>query len=132
MGFTRDDVRRIRTLIDAALQQLAGIPDVELSVGNATFGESNITFKLNVTAKGSGGKEADTFKLYASRLGLKANDLGAAFAHAGQVWTLVGYNPRARVAPLIVANSTGKKYKLQASAEALAAIRNARKPAGLK
>ena len=115
----RPEVRRIREEIQIALD---GIEDTEVkfTVGSASYSTNTATFKVEAATVGETGevhtKTSEDFKLYASRWGLKPEDLGKKVRISGKVMTIVGGKPRSKKYPIMVEDASGKIYKVSADA----------------
>lgn len=114
----RKKVEHFRNLIQnelLGLEQVGKEEGFTIRLGNATYSNSNVTFKLELSTVNEDGsvntKEATDFKNYASMYGLNPNDLGRTFEHIGDVYTVVGCKPRSRKFPILCKNSQGKVYK---------------------
>jgi hypothetical protein len=113
--FDRSECRRVREAIDKALEEVGRKHGISLKLGNARFTSSNVNFKLEASLLGENGevrsKEAEDFKMYASRYGLKADDFGKPFTtFGGKVFTICGLNTRANKNPIHAKNARGKTY----------------------
>ena len=103
----RATAKMLRGKLNAIFEE-HGIDGFDLSVGNATFDDAQVTFKVEVREQGAGSKEERDLETFAQIDGLDttkiANQQGKAFA-------LVGYKTRARKNPWIVQDmSSGTKY----------------------
>jgi len=89
------DKAQVRTLRNKLQDQLADFgDDYQVKVGNASFSDNNVTFKVTVSVVGDDGKvitqEAEDFQHYAAHWGLKAEDLGRKFKQwNGDVFEIV-------------------------------------------
>ena len=82
-----------------------GIDGYEIEVGNATFNDVEVTYKLVVREQGAGSSEERDLATYASLSDLDTNKIGDG------KYTLVGYKSRARKNPWIVQDmKSGSKY----------------------
>ena len=114
----RAEVRTIRTRLQDRLD--AFDDNYKVHIGNATFSENNVTFKVTVSVVGEDGKaitkEAEDFQHYAFRYGLKAEDLGRKFKRwGGDTYEIIGAKPRSRKYPILARQvATGKVYKFTA------------------
>ena len=119
----RAKVKAIRERIQNVLDE-AGFEDIDVKVGNASFGSGYATFKLNVSSVTADGnlvtKEAQDFKTYARLYDLKPEDLGRTFNQGRDVYEIVGAKPRSRKYPILAKNvDTGTVYKFSADMVAL-------------
>lgn len=114
--FDRAKVRDVRERLTQSLEQTAKVMGVAIKVGRATFSDNNITFKVEVAAIGEDGevqsREAENFKLYAYRYGLKPEDLGKTFQYGRREYTIVGCSPRSYRFPILVKREDGVTVKV--------------------
>lgn len=119
--FDRDSVRNVRNVLQFALEDVAKKLGVKVNVGAANFTSNNIVFKVEVAKVATGGqvlsRDAEDFKTYAPRWGLKATDLGRSFRYSGEVYTVTGAKPRSYKFPILAKRrSDGKTYKMPVDA----------------
>lgn len=112
----RSTCRLLRDKINESLQELAQELGVTIEAGNASFTNSNVTFKVNIATKNEDGsvntKEAEDFRRYAARYGLKPDDLGREFTSNGKRFKITGAKPRASRYPILAERiPDGKGYK---------------------
>jgi len=111
----RAKVKFIREKLNTILNN-AGFSGVVAKVGNATFTDDNVTFKLTFSDVGDDGTvktQAYTdFVRYGFEHGLTEDDLGRSFNLGGYRYTLKGYKPRSRKYPMLAEREDGKMYKL--------------------
>jgi hypothetical protein len=82
-----------------------GIDGYEIEVGNATFNDVEVTYKLVVREQGAGSPEERDLATYASLSDLDTNKIGDG------KYTLVGYKSRAWENPWIIQDlNTNRKY----------------------
>ena len=111
-------MKQLRTDIDETLSStVAKRYGIKLQLGKGFWTSSNATFKLVVSIINPDGsiqtKEADDFKLNASRFGLKPEDLGAVFQASGKTFILTGMNSNRPKFPFVAkCKENGKQYKL--------------------
>jgi len=115
-------VRELRIKLQAHLDSF-GDDEYQVQVGGASFSDNNVRFKVDVNAVGEDGnavsREAEDFRLYADRWGLRPEDLGREFTRDrdNETFKIVGGKPRSRKYPIIARNvRTGKEYKFDVSA----------------
>ena len=87
---------------------------VDLDVGNATFYDSEVTFKLNVKVKGSKPKDQTDLEEYLSMISKWGDnwDKDRVVNYRGMDLKLVGYKRANRKYPFILQDvKTSKKYK---------------------
>jgi hypothetical protein len=113
--FDRDFVKVIRDKINSNLQSLAEELGVSIDVGNASFTENNIRFKLEV-AKVSNGTaitpEVEQWKKYAKMFGLDPAAFGKTFTYGGNQFRIAGLATRRGKFPVLADRvPDGKKFK---------------------
>lgn len=118
-AFDRSNIRVLRNEIDAALLAIANKHNIEIRSGNGRFSPTNLTLKLELSAKSADGtvvtKEASTFTELADLYGMKAEWLGKTFQRYGKTYTVVGLNTKLRshgVPTPVLALANGKQWKL--------------------
>ena len=108
---------RIQEVLDKEKQfiNMSCAGDYSIHVGNATFTESNITLKVEVSLVGKNGevktKDAEYFKTYAILCGLQSEDLGKIFHSNGHAYKIVGLKTNSGKYPVIAEREDGKKFK---------------------
>jgi hypothetical protein len=121
--FTKATLQALRSEIQAALDAVGTKHGVKLTYGNTRFDGDGLTYtaKLSGAIVASDGsvasKEAQDFKLYAHKYGLKPEHLGAKFKHDGpDDYEILGLKTKARGYPILAKNlTTGRTYKFTAS-----------------
>ena len=87
--------------IEENLAEIATKLGVRIRVGSGSFDSGQVTFKIECALIANGevqSKEATDFKTYASRYGLKAEDLGREFTDfSGKRFKIVGCKPRSHI-----------------------------------
>ena len=85
-----------------------GIDGFTVHVGNASYDDAQVTFKVEVREDGAMSKEERDLETFARVDGLDVNKIAN---KQGKTFTLVGYKTRARKNPWIVQDmNTGTKY----------------------
>ena len=113
----RSKVRYLREALKQALKEFGEKEKLVVDLGNATFGNSNVTFKLNLNEISGDGTvlspEAEAFKRAAKFIGLEPTDLGRVFrSPSGKRFKITGFNRRAHKYPIqAVEVGTGKRFK---------------------
>lgn len=120
MRISRDILKALRSEIDATLKEVGKKYSINLKAGNATFSDTNFTFKLEgavITANGTIlKKESEDFKRNAILYGLKPEDLGRRFQDNGRAFEITGLKPKASRYPILAKNlSTGQTFKFTSS-----------------
>jgi hypothetical protein len=117
MKIDRDTVKLLRGRLQARLEELEAEFQMEIKVGNASFTEHNVTFKVECAVIDKNGevlnKEAESFKVSAVFYGLKPDDLGKSFYVMGHNYTIVGLKKSSRF-PVIGERKDGKRFKFDA------------------
>jgi hypothetical protein len=116
MIMDKTKLREIRAKLDTILAEFGEENGINVKLGNATYSDSNATFKLEVADINEDGealtKEATNFKIYASRNHLTAEDFGATFCSRGKTFEICGLNTRAHKMPILAkCKEDGKTYK---------------------
>jgi len=111
MAINRDFLKRIRPAIEKDLMDLSKTHNINIKCGSASFGDNHATFKLEISTIGENGevmtKEAEDFKVYCHRWGLKESDLGRTFNHFGDTYKITGAKPRSSKYPILAKKLTG-------------------------
>ena len=111
----KQTAQKIRLAADEALQAIAEDLGVQITIKNGTFDGGQVTYKVEFAEVGEDGnvatKEAEDFKAYAFRYGMKPEHLGAEFDAHGDRFRIVGCKPRATKMPILAENAAGKRYK---------------------
>tara|TARA_E500000081_G_scaffold86541_1_gene87718 strand:+ start:3109 stop:3486 length:378 start_codon:yes stop_codon:yes gene_type:complete len=94
---TRDWVKQIRQ----ALQDSIEVDGFDIKVGNASFDESEVTFKLNLMIKGAETREQRDLKTFAE---MDKIDVSKIAEVRGEKYSLIGYRRTAKTRPYIVQN----------------------------
>jgi hypothetical protein len=110
MNFDRKRVREVHQALEDALKPLAEQLRLEIRVGGARYTAQDIRFHVEVFSPGSGGPEAEQFRVYCRRYGLEPEDLGKEFTWGGRPFTLIGCKPRSTRFPLLGRSADGKTY----------------------
>lgn len=118
MKIDRNTVKLLRDKLQKRLEELE--VGLSIHVGNATFTEYNVTFKVECAVIGKNGevlnKEAESFKTNALFYGLKPDDLGKIFYFGGKNYTIVGLKPKNyQTCTIIGERSDGKRFKFDAN-----------------
>jgi hypothetical protein len=117
--FDRANIRVLRNEIDQVLASLAAKHNIEIKAGTGRFTSTNLTLKLELSAKSVDGKvvtkAAATFTELADLYDMKAEWLGKTFQRFGKTYTVTGMNTKLRtrgVSTPILATSGGREWKL--------------------
>tara|TARA_B110001454_G_C12380533_1_gene292408 strand:- start:41 stop:463 length:423 start_codon:yes stop_codon:yes gene_type:complete len=111
----RNLVQNISNDIELALGDVENKYNVKITRGNASFGISNMSLKLNVSKVGVDGtvmtKEATDFNTYASMHNITSK-LGDMISHLGEDYKVIGWKPRSSKYPVLMEKvSNGGRYK---------------------
>ena len=116
MQLNKDIIRNIRGKLQNLIDENVGIRiddilnDYEIHVGNASFSETEVTFKLTVKVQGSKPKEELELENYLSYNPKLDNEKVVQFK--GMDLKLVGFKPINRKYPFILQDmKTSKRYK---------------------
>jgi len=108
---TRDWVKQIRQ----ALQDSIEVDGFDIKVGNASFDDSEVTFKLNLRVKGAETREQRDLKTYAEMDKIDTAKIGEM---RGEKYSLIGYRVKAKTRPYIVQNLHNNKEYIFTTAQA--------------
>ena len=118
----RTKVRYLREVLKQALEEFGEKENLVVDLGSATFGNSNVTFKLNLNEVSGDGsvltREAVAFQRAARLYGLQPEDLGRVFrSPSGKRFKITGLNTRAHKYPIQAEEvGTGKRFKFPSHA----------------
>ena len=99
---TRDWVKQIRQ----ALQDSIEVDGFDITVGNASFDDSEVTFKLNLRVKGAETREQRDLRTFAEMDNVDVSKIAEV---RGEKYSLIGYRTKARSRPYIVQNLINNK-----------------------
>jgi hypothetical protein len=116
-SFNRPALKSLRVSLDAALAKVAAEHGISISAGNISFTAETATIKVNAGVIGSGGvavtKEAQAFDQYKNLVGLGHLNVGDQVTIQGKDYTIAGYKPRSKKAPVLVKQvNNGGSYKV--------------------
>tara|TARA_R100000234_G_scaffold68733_1_gene42115 strand:- start:221 stop:613 length:393 start_codon:yes stop_codon:yes gene_type:complete len=94
---TREWVKQIRQ----ALQDSIEVDGFDITVGNASFDDSEVTFKLNLRIKGAETREQRDLRTFAEMDNVDVSKIAEV---RGEKYSLIGYRVKARSRPYIVQN----------------------------
>jgi len=90
-----------------------GIEGFEIDVGNASYDDTQITFKVQIKETGAPSKEEKDLEKYAGLYDLDTSKIATV---RGDKYSLVGFNSRARKQPFIIQKlgigGSNNKYKI--------------------
>ena len=97
------------TLVEEDLKALDD--NYEITVGNATYNDDEVTFKLNIKIKGSKSESQKDLELYGVQF--DNLDITKIARMNGKTYSLVGYRRRARKNPYLIQDlNNGKQYTI--------------------
>lgn len=103
----RATAKALRNKLNEVFEQ-HGIDGYSIHVGNASYDDAQVTFKVEVREDGASSKEERDLETFARIDGLDTSKIAD---QQGKSFTLVGYKTRARKNPWIVQDmKTGTKY----------------------
>jgi hypothetical protein len=106
MILNRKIVKDLRETLQSNL--LKNMDEFEISVGNASFSDTEVTYKLNVRLKGAETKEQSDLRIFGEMDGVDTTKIADV---QGIKYSLIGYNRKGRIRPYIVKNlDTNKDY----------------------
>ena len=108
---TRDWVKQIRQ----ALQDSIEVDGFDIKVGNASFDDSEVTFKLNLRVKGAETREQRDLRTFAEMDKIDVSKIGEM---RGEKYSLIGYRRTAKTRPYIVQNLHNDKEYIFTTAQA--------------
>jgi len=105
----RATAKALRNKLNEVFEQ-HGIDGYSIHVGNASYDDAQVTFKVEVREEGASSKEERDLETFARIDGLDTKRL-TFDPRSGKTFVLVGYKTRARKNPWIVQDmNTGTKY----------------------
>ena len=114
----KERVKHLRLELQGLLDSQYGLDflgDLKAHVGNASFTDNNVTFKIELSTIAENGdvlnKASEDFKLFAGVYGMKPEDFGKSFKANGHTYTICGLKPRSDKYPIIAQREDGKKFK---------------------
>lgn len=108
--FTRNDVKVMREELQKELDNFAKEHGITIKVGNATYDETDIHFKVDI-ASASEDTERVRWEQNCRYFGLVPEDYGKEITLQGQKFAVVGVKPKARKNCIIVRRiSDGKEF----------------------
>ena len=116
----RKKVQLLRTKIAEVLEPLGKELGLKMSVvGNASFSNSNVTFKVEVAEVNEDGeaqtRAVEEFKAYAVLYGLQEDMFGKTFTIGSNIYKICGLKAKAHKYPVLAKRSDGKVFKFSVS-----------------
>lgn len=117
--FDKKNLKNLREDMNQVLKAIELQYGIQIHVGNASYSDNEVTFKTKCNTIGQTGKpqtkEANQWKMYADLNGVGQFSVGDRITIQGEVFTIEGWNSRARKSPVMIQNiNTGKNYKCPA------------------
>ena len=97
MKLNRQIVKDLRV----KLQDIIKMDEFEITVGNASFDDTEVTFKVNLRLKGAATREQKDLRRFAE---MDKVDTSKIAEVRGEKYSLIGYRRTARTRPYIVQN----------------------------
>ena len=107
--------RQIVKELRVKLQDIIKMDEFEITVGNASFDDSEVTFKVNLRLKGAETREQRDLKTYAEMDKIDTAKIGEM---RGEKYSLIGYKRTAKTRPYIVQNLHNNKEYIFTTAQA--------------
>ena len=111
MKLNRQIVKDLRV----KLQDIIKMDEFEITVGNASFDDTEVTFKVNLRLKGAETREQKDLRRYAEMDKIDISKIGEM---RGEKYSLIGYRRTARTRPYIVQNLHNDKEYIFTTAQA--------------
>lgn len=115
MRFGRAEVKAVRADMQKALDVVAQKYGISITVGNASFTDTYVNFKVQAATKLTDGvlatPEAANFRAWAKMYGYDPELLGKEVRFMGHTYTITGLNRRRKAYPISVTRADGKQYK---------------------
>jgi hypothetical protein len=107
--------RQIVKDLRVKLQDIIKMDEFEIKVGNASFDDSEVTFKVNLRLKGAETREQKDLRRFAE---MDKIDLSKIGEMRGEKYSLIGYRRTAKTRPYIVQNLHNDKEYIFTTAQA--------------
>jgi len=119
MKLNRQIVKELREILQNHLSNnistTTTMNEFEIKVGNASFDDSEVTFKVNLRLKGAETREQKDLKIYAEMDKIDTSKIGEM---RGEKYSLIGYRRTAKTRPYIVQNLHNDKEYIFTTAQA--------------
>jgi len=102
---TKPDLKALRLDLNELLGAYNKNSDFTLKLGNCSFGDSEATFQLKLTADGEMTREQKNVELFTDF------KFGDKLSICGKVYTIKGYVPRRPKKPVQIEDEQGRGYK---------------------
>ena len=108
MMLNRKIVKDLRDKLQATLESFQDQSDFDVNVGNASFNDTEVTFKVNLRMKGAKSQSEKDLENFAEIDGL---DLSKIAKLDGKDFSLSGFRRKARLKPYLIQDlKTGGEY----------------------
>ena len=101
MKLNRQIVKDFRAILDDILNDNESLEQFIVKVGNASFDDTEVTFKVNLRLKGAETREQKDLRRYAEMDKIDISKIGEM---RGEKYSLIGYRRTAKTRPYIVQN----------------------------
>jgi len=115
MKLNRQIVKDFRAILDDILNDNESLEQFIVKVGNASFDDTEVTFKVNLRLKGAETREQKDLKIYAEMDKIDVSKIGEM---RGEKYSLIGYRRTAKTRPYIVQNLHNDKEYIFTTAQA--------------
>jgi len=110
----RQACRDIRVILDNELPPVLADSGLSVDVGNASYNDTGVTFKIKLTLEGVDPRKEE-FERYKRAFNLKSEHYGAEFTVKGEKFRLVAVKVRSPKWPIVGENASGQTYKFKES-----------------
>ena len=108
MMLNRKIIKDLRDKLQSTLESFQDQSDFDVSVGNASFNDTEVTFKVNLRMKGAKSQSEKDLENFAEMDGL---DLSKIAKLDGKDFSLSGFRRKARTKPYLIQDlKTGGEY----------------------
>ena len=115
MKFNRQIVKDFRAILDDILNDNESLEQFIVKVGNASFDDTEVTFKVNLRLKGAESREQRDIRTFAE---MDKVDTSKIAEVRGEKYSLIGYRRTAKTRPYIVQNLHNDKEYIFTTAQA--------------
>ena len=115
MKLNRQIVKDFRAILDDILNDNESLEQFIVKVGNASFDDTEVTFKVNLRLKGAETREQKDLRRFAEMDKIDVSKIGEM---RGEKYSLIGYRRTARTRPYIVQNLHNDKEYIFTTAQA--------------
>jgi len=115
MKLNRQIVKDFRAILDDILNDNESLEQFIVKVGNASFDDTEVTFKVNLRLKGAETREQKDLRRFAE---MDKVDTSKIAEVRGEKYSLIGYRRTAKTRPYIVQNLHNDKEYIFTTAQA--------------